>query len=121
MSLQVVSTETDYEGAQNALWPNHPADVVVTVENTNEVPVELTRITNVDVVSTGTTASACGDAIQVNALNVPSWPIVVGAAGSATEQVSFTLTDVITMSDSIADTCQAGTFKTTMTITGKAA
>jgi hypothetical protein len=40
--LTVVSTDTDYEGDQTALWPGHPADVLITVANANEVPVKIT-------------------------------------------------------------------------------
>ena len=32
-ALTVVSTDTDYEGDQTALWPGHPADVLITVAN----------------------------------------------------------------------------------------
>jgi hypothetical protein len=107
---------TDYQGDENFLWPEHPADVLVTVKNNNEIPVSVFDITDVSVTATGATRSGCAAHVTVNSINLEGWPVTV----APTEEKPLRLVDLITLEDTAPNVCQSATFKTTLTIHGKA-
>jgi hypothetical protein len=113
--LGVVGTpQTDYEGTQKYLWPNHPADVVIEVSNSNEVGVKVTAVTKLTVTATGTSDATCDDYIQVNPVVVEGGMPIVPANGKAT----LRLLDVLTLTNAAPDLCQGATFKTTWQVAG---
>lgn len=107
---------TDYDGSQTAMWPNHPADVVFTVKNNNEVPVTVTNIVNTGVVATGATPSDCAGHIVVNPIVVPGGTLPTVAADGGTAELR--LLGVIKLGNSAPNTCQGATFSTQWTVTG---
>jgi hypothetical protein len=115
--LAVVGTPTvDYEGSQTALWPDHPADVVIVVKNNNEIAVDVTEVVNTGVVAVNGTATSCASYVQVsNPIVVQGGlPTVAGSGGEST----LRLVGALTLLDSAPNTCQNGTFSTTWTVTG---
>ncbi|MDP9798294.1 hypothetical protein J2S43_006806 [Catenuloplanes nepalensis] len=113
--LSVVGVpSTDYENDQRALWPGHPADVIVRVKNNNEIPMEVSSVANTAVTGTGNTPNNCAGHIQVNPINIESGPITIGAG----QEADVKLLDVITLLENAPNTCQAATFTTTWSITG---
>jgi hypothetical protein len=113
--LLVESTQTDYEGSQTAMWPNHPADVVIVVKNENEVPVTVTSIVNNSLFSTNGWSSTCGEHIDIDpTIDVEGGLPTIAAGQSAT----LRLIDVLVLDNEAANTCQGATFTSAWTVVG---
>jgi hypothetical protein len=101
--LTVVSTDTDYEGDQTALWPGHPADVLITVANPNEVPVKITSASAIHWLS-----PSCTDptyyTIRTDKLVAGQLVPARTAAGSG--QLTIRIPGAVTLSATAPDSCQ---------------
>jgi hypothetical protein len=103
-ALTVVATDTDYEGDQTALWPGHPADVLITVANANEVPVKVVHIST----SMWTPAPPCNDLTSyvVRTGDLATGQIVPARTASGPGQLTLRLPGAVALSAAAPDNCQ---------------
>ena len=103
-ALTIVATETDYEGDQTALWPGHPADVLITVANANEVPVKVVNISSV----TWTGEAPCIDntSYVVRPGNLASGQIVPARTASGPGRLTLRLPGAVALAATAPNICQ---------------
>ncbi|MEV4618260.1 hypothetical protein AB0J74_06010 [Asanoa sp. NPDC049573] len=113
--LTVGITSTEYKAGETSLWPgaNHKASIVMTVNNSNEVPV---KVTNTDVQNVSFTIG--GPAGCTTALNVGAVSIDDGAGGSGNNvtvpaksggvdgTATIRIVEVVWLADSAPNDCQ---------------
>lgn len=106
------------------LYPGGETDLVVHIDNTNDYPVTITSISQDD----GTTeapkyvisdqGTACTDATSANPTGVSFEGGTVDWDVPANESATFTLTDVVSMSNDSANGCQGATFTIPVALAG---
>jgi hypothetical protein len=104
MPLTVVATDTDYEGDQTALWPGHPADVLITVANANEVPVKVAHI----IASDWNPGPACSGLsyYKIRTDELATGQIVPARTANGLGQLTLRLPGAITLLATAPNSCQ---------------
>ncbi|WP_426513551.1 hypothetical protein ACPPVO_24880 [Dactylosporangium sp. McL0621] len=117
--LTVVSTDTDYEGDQTALWPGHPADVLITVANANEVPVRIVHINTVQ----WAPSPSCKDLgyYEIRTNDLATGQIVPARTASGPGQLTLRLAGAVTLSATAPDSCQGTKVTVNWTVAGETA
>jgi hypothetical protein len=118
-ALTVVSTDTDYEGDETALWPGHPADVLITVANANEVPVKVTHIATIQWAA----SPSCNDPTYylVRTGDVASGQTVPARTATGPAELTLRLAGAVALTATAPDSCQGTKISITWTVIGEAA
>jgi hypothetical protein len=116
--LTVVSTDTDYEGDQTALWPGHPADVLITVANANEVPVKIVGASAIRWFS-----PSCTDPTYytIRTDKLVTGQIVPARTATGSGQLAVRISGAVTLSAAAPNSCQGANITIDWLVLGETA
>ena len=116
-ALTVVSTDTDYEGDQTGLWPGHPADVLITVANANEVPVKVVHV----ITSQWAPSPTCNDLsyYKVRTDDLATGQIVPARTAGGPGQLTLRLAGAVTLSATAPNSCEGTKISIFWTVFGE--
>ncbi|WP_432835128.1 hypothetical protein [Dactylosporangium sp. CA-092794] len=117
--LTVVSSETDYEGDQTGLWPGHPADVLLTVANANEVPVKVLGFAWTSFLASPSCTGL--NNFQIANGDLANGAVVPARTGRGPGQATIRLTNAVTLSPDAPDGCQGATVTVNWSVVVQAA
>jgi hypothetical protein len=103
-ALTVVATDTDYEGDQTALWPGHPADVLITVANANEVPVKVVHIDSMHWIGEAPCIDQTSYVVRPD--NLATGQIVPARTASGPGRLTLRLPGAVALSATAPNICQ---------------
>lgn len=116
-ALTVVATDTDYEGDQTALWPGHPADVLITVANANEVPIRVVHINYV--LSLAEPPCIDHTSYVMRTDNLATGQIVPARTASGPGQLTLRLAGAVALSATAPDICHGTKITVQWLVTGE--
>jgi hypothetical protein len=118
-ALTVVSTDTDYEGDQTALWPGHPADVLITVANANEVPVKVLHVSTAQ----WTPSPSCRDLgyYVIRTDDLATGQVVPARTGNGPGLLTLRLAGAVTLAATAPNSCQGTQVTVHWTVLGETA